>query len=397
VGILAGLASAAADIEAVVAGLDPACLSGGDAAALVEVFARIERLGGAGKALAAGRVAEAGLWRVAGERSAAHWLARRTGTTVTAAGAAIDTAHHLADLPAVDQAYRAGRLSAVQAQHIAATAAVSPAAQDQLLAAAARQGVKGLRDSCQAITAAAVSDECARRQGIHRSRYVRDWVDADGAGRLDARLTVDRLAVVLAGLEHFERLEFEAARQQGRREPYHAYTADALVAMAQAALTGGGGPANPSVQVNAIIDHTALVRGHTEPGEKCEIAGVGPVPVATVKAMMTDAFLAAVVTDGDDVHTVAHLGRAVTAHQRTALYTRDTECVIAGCHVKDHLEIDHVTGWAITRTTKLDDLALLCSYHHDQKTYDGYQLVGRPGHWQWLHPDGTPAHPHPPP
>ena len=36
---------------------------------------------------------------------------------------------------------------------------------------------------------------------------------------------------------------------------------------------------------SALIDHTALIRGHTEPGEKCEIAGVGPVPVATVKAM----------------------------------------------------------------------------------------------------------------
>jgi hypothetical protein len=149
----------------------------------------------------------------------------------------------------------------------------------------------------------------------------------------------------------------------------------------------------PAATVLALIDHTAYVRGHTVAGETCEIVGVGPVPVATVKAMMADAFLAAVVTDGVDVYNVAHLGRTVTAHQRTALEARDPECVINGCHVDHHLEIDHVDGWAPTRITKLDRLARLCRFHHHQKTYDGYRLEGRPGHWQWLHPDGTPVNP----
>jgi hypothetical protein len=206
--VLAVLAAATAEIEGVLCGLDPGCLSGSDAAGLVETFARIERLAAAGKTLAAGRVAEVGLWRAAGERSAAHWLARRSGTTVAAAAAAIDTAQHLQDLPAVAQAYRAGTLSQIQAQHVAATAAGAPGSQDQLLAAAAHQGVKGRRDTCGAVAAAGRVDECARRQAIHRGRYLRYWVDTDGAGRLDARMTVDHLAVILAGLKHFEDLEF---------------------------------------------------------------------------------------------------------------------------------------------------------------------------------------------
>ena len=60
---------------------------------------------------------------------------------------------------------------------------------------------------------------------------------------------------------------------------------------------------------------------------------------------MADAFLAAVVTDGVDVRAVAHLGRQVTAHQRTALLIRDPECVVPGCHTRWPLETDHVTGW----------------------------------------------------
>jgi hypothetical protein len=260
VGCLSVLEAAIADIGGVLADLDPACLAGTDAAALTDCFALGERLCAAGKALTARRVAEVGVWRAAGERSPAHWLARRSGTTVAAAAAALETAERIEDLARVDRAYRAGTLSQVKTQEIASSSSVDPAAQTELLAVAAGQGVKGLRDACRAAGAAAV-DECARYQAVHRSRYLRSWVDADGAGRLDARLTTDALAVVLAGLEHFEGLEFAAARDQGRREPYHACSADALVATALAmaasaravisSISSGWPPASPTLRVTA--------------------------------------------------------------------------------------------------------------------------------------------------
>jgi len=105
--------------------------------------------------------------------------------------------------------------------------------------------------------------------------------------------------------------------------------------------------------------------------------------------MMDDAFVTAVVSDGVDVSTVAHLGRRPTAHQRSALEVRDPECVVGGCHVRVGLEIDHVEPWSATRITKLDALARLCRFHHAQKTHEGYRLEGGPGHWRWLKPDGT--------
>ncbi|MBA2274827.1 MAG: hypothetical protein H0W21_13150 [Actinobacteria bacterium] len=61
-----------------VAALDPEVLDTETATQLVERFARIERLGAAGKAMAAGRVADSGAWRKEGDRSAAHWVARIT-------------------------------------------------------------------------------------------------------------------------------------------------------------------------------------------------------------------------------------------------------------------------------------------------------------------------------
>jgi hypothetical protein len=150
-----------------------------------------------------------------------------------------------------------------------------------------------------------------------------------------------------------------------------------------------------------VIHDTALARGEVAPGERSEIDGVGPVPVAVVRSLMNDAFVNAVLTDGVDVARVAHLGRRPTAHQRSALVVRDPECVVPGCHVRVGLEIDHVDPWCATRVTKLERLARLCRFHHAQKTHEGYRLEGGPGHWRWLKADGTevtpPPRPPPPP
>ncbi len=104
--------------------------------------------------------------------------------------------------------------------------------------------------------------------------------------------------------------------------------------------------------------------------------------------MTADAFLAAVVTNGCDIRSVAHAGRQVTARQRSALVVRDPHCVKPGCAVSTGLEIDHVTPWASSRITTLDQLARLCRHHHRQKTYEGYRLSGPPGWWSWTRPAG---------
>jgi hypothetical protein len=122
----------------------------------------------------------------------------------------------------------------------------------------------------------------------------------------------------------------------------------------------------------------------------CEIDGTGPIPVHVAREMLTDAYIAAVVVDGVDIKRVAHLGRSVTAHQRTALYARDPECVVPGCHVTTRLEIDHVEPWAATRITRIDALARLCHFHHALKTREGWTLRVPPGHWTFAPPARPP-------
>jgi hypothetical protein len=381
-----------------VAGLEPEVLTADAAVDLVDRFVTLEKLVAAGKALAARRVAASNVWRGAGERSAAHWLARRSGVSIGSAMSTLETAARLPELPAVDRAVRAGELSTVQANEIASAAGSDAKAGAELVDVARNDGVAGLKDRCRRVKAAAAPDELARHRAIHASRSLRHWEDPDGAGRLDGRFTPEVLAELLVALEPFEAEAFRAARAEGRREGFDAYRADALLALARAGRDGtGGGSSRPRNTVHVVIDHAALVRGKAEPGERCEVAGVGPVPVHVVRSMMDDAFVTAVVSDGVDVATVAHLGRRPTAHQRSALEVRDPECVVPTCHVRVGLEIDHVEPWSATRITKLDALARLCRFHHAQKTHEGYRLEGGPGHWRWLKPDGTDVDARPPP
>ena len=278
----------------------------------------MEKLVAAGKALAARRVAESDHWRGAGERSAAHSLARRAGSSVGAAMATLETAARLPELPAVDRAVRAGELSAAQANEIASAAGADPGAQAELVRVARRDGFTGLRDKCRQVRAAA-PDEMARHRAIHASRSLRHWSDPDGAGRLEGRFTPEVLAELLVALEPFEAEAFREARAEGRRETFDAYRADALLALARARRDGTGRSSGPRNTVHVVIDRAALLRGKAEAGERCEVAGGGPVPVRVVRSMLDDAFVTAVVTDGVDVATVAHLGRRPTAHQRSAL------------------------------------------------------------------------------
>ncbi|MGH9243600.1 MAG: DUF222 domain-containing protein [Acidimicrobiales bacterium] len=147
-----------------------------------------------------------------------------------------------------------------------------------------------------------------------------------------------------------------------------------------------GRPRGADAKVIVHIDHAALVRGHTDAGETCEIAGVGPVPVSVVHDMMADAFLAAVVTDGVDVYNVVHLGRQATALQRTALEVRERTCARIGCHVRYPLEIDHVRDWTDTKVTQLVDLARFYPDCQDLKTYLGWTVIGPPTGRQFIPP-----------
>jgi hypothetical protein len=337
------------------------------------------------------RVEESGAWRAGGDRSCEEFLARKAGTTTAAAKATLTASRQLRDLPEAEGAVRAGKLSSEQAAAVADAVTANPAAEQRLLDSAKVAPLSRLRDEARRAKAAGDPDPEATQARLHANRSLRRWTDGEGAYNLAVRTSARQGAEIDAALAPVIDRIFGQARKDGRREPPEAYAADALHQLLTAPASGDG-TARPSrareSKVIALISHDALVRGRVADGETCELAGVGPVPVATVEAMLDDAFLAAVVTDGVDVYNVAHLGRQVTAYQRTALEARGYRCEVPGCPARHNLEIDHVDEWCATLLTKLDRLAWLCPHHHALKSRRGHRLEGPVGDRRWLDADG---------
>jgi hypothetical protein len=301
-----------AEVRRIVRELDPGLLSGADAAVLMEQFDELENLAAGAKALLAARAVETHQWRHEGDRSPEHWLARKTGAYVGAARDLLDTAERLKDLPATEQALRDGALSVQQASVVAKGASVDPAAEQQLLDTAADSSLRELERQADRVIAAkrTADQEREREDQIRRNRSLQVVDLPDGSAELRARGNKVDVAKLRARLQPWIDEQFKQARTEDRHEPVEAYAFDALVAMAAAEAGPGTGKSPAKVLVR--VDLSALRRGTTMPGEVCEIAGYGAIPVSEVLKVMPDALVAIVCTHGKPVN-VTHLGRKFTA------------------------------------------------------------------------------------
>ena len=443
-------------LESFVSSFEPGRYSGEDAARLIDRFSRGEHLCATGKALAAKRATETDLHRRDGARSAAEWLARKTGESVGSSSGSLQLADQMGEHPVLDAALRTGELSSSRARQVAGVLKLDPDSSDELVEAAkdTNESHRQLADRCLRAKAKARSreDALAAYERIRDARYLRHYTDSDGAFRLEGLFTPDAGAKVLAALAPTRTVLFDEARRLGIRERPEAYEADALVAL----LTGerrqpysrgpadetgpddtasegtgpgdngpGTGPADtgpadtdragtdqagtgradadgrtttdrstvlpPPASVHLTVDVEALRRGSLEGNERCEIPGVGPVPLETARSLLGDAILHLVITKGTDIASITYLGRTITAPLERALIARDETCVVPGCDVRDGLEIDHrIIPVVENGPTAMWNLCRLCSRHHHMRHHKGFRLEGGPGTWQWLPPEKPP-------
>jgi hypothetical protein len=96
------------------------------------------------------------------------------------------------------------------------------------------------------------------------------------------------------------------------------------------------------------------------------------------------------------VAAYSHSRRIFSSSQRLAMTARDRGCTFPDCSAPPgHCEAHHVTDYARTGTTSIDDGALVCSFDHRERVRQGWtttMLDGVP-HWippRWLDPDRRP-------
>src|SRR5437764_527809 len=299
---VAGTLEVLESLGPLVAKLGAEPLESDEAVDLVDLGIELERLGAAVRMIAA-RSVDSERWKAAGFRSAAAWMAARAGVPIGPAISAMETLRLLDDLPGTAAAFREGRLSLAQVSEIAEVASEWPATEPHLLDAADLMSLAELREECRRVKAAAVTDEGERYRRLRKGRYLRSWTDRDGAVRISARLTPDEggrlLAEVDARCAEMER----DARAGGWYEGHDAHRADALVDLARSAGERDGS-SGPEAMLHVWVDYEALARGHTVDGERCEIPGIGPVPVPVARRFANDSVLKVIATKGVEITAV---------------------------------------------------------------------------------------------
>jgi hypothetical protein len=240
-------------LAAVVAELDPECLSGSDALSLYECLAGMERLVLAGKALLAPRIEASGVWKDTGHPNAAALLASLEGVSPGQARATLDIGRRLVELPGTEDALRRGALSAPKATELCGAGALDPDRESELLAGAEDEPLAAVRERCHRSRAtSSARDPRATWRRIRADRHFAWWTDAEGAFCFRGRDTADRGAFVLAHLEQRARSFQKAARARGDepRESDRAYRADALFALItrRDPVPGPGAVPGPTVE-----------------------------------------------------------------------------------------------------------------------------------------------------
>ncbi len=90
-----------------------------------------------------------------------------------------------------------------------------------------------------------------------------------------------------------------------------------------------------------------------------------PLAPDTVRRIACDAALVALAEDADgNILNVGRKSRTVPASIRRALNVRDRGCRYPGCCHSRHVDAHHIEHWCDGGETSLENLVLLCGYHH---------------------------------
>jgi len=375
------LESAVAVLQRVGERLEPDRLDLAQTKRAIDLCTRAERLVIASRNRLARRVERAVVWKRDRHRSAAHWYASATGTSVGAAMRSLETARRLEELPETQDAFRAGELSESQASEIAAAAAVDASAEGRLLDRV-RDGssFREFRDDCREAKLRAADDQ-AITQRLHETRSVRTW--SDGHWCLEARLRPDEGARVNQMLEHKTDELFKAARAEGRRESRDAYRADALVAIMRGEL-----PETPS-ELRLEGDYAARERGYLEPGERLDLDGI-PIPVTLARALLGDAKLVLLAREGTEITKISSAKRGIPIALRRSVERRYPRCGVGGCGQSERLQIDHIIPVEEHGPTSKENLWRVCPHHHTLKTIYKWRVITDPDGFHQLVPPDDP-------
>jgi hypothetical protein len=164
--------------------------------------------------------------------------------------------------------------------------------------------------------------------------------------------------------------------------------ADALVALCSSGIAADADPDRATVVVHAPLD--ALVSG----GRGCELEGGGVIHPETARRLLCNGRVQAVIEDeaGQPVR-LGRTSREPSAWMMRQLRYRDQECRFPGCGARRFTQAHHIVWWERGGPTDLENLLLVCTFHHKLVHEYGWGLRRDPdGAARWFRPDGSRYH-----
>jgi Domain of unknown function (DUF222) len=331
---------------------------------------------------------ERGGWCVQGFQSCAHWLSWRVGWDLSTARDRIRVAHQLAGLPKVEAAMAAGELSYSKARAIARVA--TPHTEELLVQYAEYAPAAQMEKICQKLRMVerATEEKESGRRPDPEERHVQARSRDDGMVCVKAVLRPEEAAMSMQVIQVAARScrEDENPKRQANR-------ADGLMAVIQSYARGDQSERTP-VELIVTVPSSALEeKGVSAECSECAASliserssspeiSVNGVSLSgeAARRLACDAGIVEVqVNERGEPLSVGRRTRTIPAAIKRALLVRDKTCRFPGCSNRLFLDGHHLQHWADGGETKLENLALMCTFHHKSLHQHGYSVEVAPG------------------
>lgn len=350
-----------------------------------------------------------GGWETWGCKSCAHWLTWKCGMALRTAREHVQVARRLDSLPLVAQAFSEGRLSYCKVRAVCRIANTDNEAELVDLAVA-MTGAQLERTIAGIVRADRRADDEEAFDAIAARRVVFDN-NHDGTHTITLIVPTDAAAVVREAINERTDTIVEDASQPGQarseviehRGGLGAVRADAavelLTARPEADHSGEPQPFDVTLIVDSDVIATAIapetkttteakthaeaetgldagVAENTQSGAAapssgrptCRI-GAHRVAVSTAERLCCDGIVGQAAqiqsNSGTALIDIGRRSRVVPRRLRRALEHRDNHCCqFPGCDATRRLHAHHIIWWRDGGPTSLDNLVLVCQYHH---------------------------------
>jgi Domain of unknown function (DUF222) len=326
---------------------------------------------------------------VSGSITAASWIARTCGMSVTSAADRLCVGEQVESLPKVAAALSSGEISYQSAstlchlrERLGEKAELFD--EDEMLGHARYYSVFELRELCRFAWHIANPDgffneaeEDFTRRRLHISLM------SDGMYAIDGQLDP------VNGAAFKTELDVLATRKGPEDERTHSQRmADAVGEMAMHAMDQGTLPRRHSVKphINLTMTLEALKGEIGVPPADLELSL--PISTRTAERIACDCTMSRVLAADSMVIDVGRATRTVSPPTMRGLRVRDKGCRFPGCDRQvNWCSPHHIIFWARGGPGNLPNLVLLCYYHHRLVHEGGWQVVKAGREFKFLPPD----------